>query len=123
MKSFIATNNKVLVEGLTVQAYVGLHAPERDELQTVVIDISCETQSPEVADDDLSNSADYLPVLDAVRDIAVSKKRRLIETFAEEIAEVCFAQEHVVCTTVSVRKPQKFPQVEAVGVTRTFTRA
>jgi 7,8-dihydroneopterin aldolase/epimerase/oxygenase len=112
----------VQIEGLEIPAHVGLNAPERDVLQTIVIDITCTLRSPAVPNDDLSQSADYVPIVAAVRELVTNKRRRLIETLAEEIAEVCFEQQHVVCCEIRISKPQKLPSTRAVGVTRTFTK-
>jgi dihydroneopterin aldolase len=115
-----SSETKVVVEGLLVEAYVGLHDPEMETLQPIQIDLCCELIKPEVPHDDIRETFDYFPVIEEIRILAKEKKRRLIETFGEEIATLCFAYEGVGKVTVSVRKPRKFPQVEAVGVTRTF---
>lgn len=120
--SFHPTQTRVFVEDLKIEAYVGHLAPERDQLQTVSIDISCIIQNPEVPDDELLNTFDYIPLVEEIRGIALSRKRRLIETFAEEIAELCFVHAHVQNVVVSIRKPNKLPGVAAVGTQRTFER-
>jgi 7,8-dihydroneopterin aldolase/epimerase/oxygenase len=112
----------VHIEGLEIPAHVGLHAPERDVLQTVVIDITCTLDLPQITNDDLSQSADYVPIVQSVKELAQEKRRRLIETFAEEIADVCFLQPHVARCEIRINKPQKLPGTRAVGITRTFTK-
>jgi 7,8-dihydroneopterin aldolase/epimerase/oxygenase len=116
------TKTLVLVEGFRVDGYVGHQAPERKVLQPIDLDIVCTLTDPEVSDDELENSFDYIPLLDTLRALAQHHPRRLIETFAEEIARECFACTRVADVTVSVRKPNKFPGVAAVGTTRHFTR-
>ncbi len=115
-----ATETIVRVEGLLVEAYVGLHDPEMDTLQPIVIDVHATLLNPSVGNDDIQNTFDYHPVTDEIRALATQQKRRLIETFAEEIAGLCFTRQGVQAVTVTVRKPRKFPQIDAVGVTRTF---
>lgn len=117
-----ATQTTVLVEGLRVEALVGHLAPERRTSQPIDIDIACTLADPEVSDEKLVQTFDYVPVLNRVRDIASSHSRRLIETLAEEIARECFTCLRVTSVVVSVRKPNKFPGVAAVGVTRIFER-
>lgn len=117
-----AAETNVLVEELLVEAYVGLHAPERDQLQPIAIDITCTLTEPHISGDDLSLTFDYVPVVEQVRKLAIGQKRRLIETLAEEIAALCLADSRVRSVVVSVRKPHKFSDVRAVGVTRTFQR-
>ena len=119
---FSSTHTCIEVKDLRIEAYVGLHGDERDHPQTVSISIECTLEHPEVPGDDLSHSCDYIPIMEEVRVLALSKRRRLIETFAEEIAGICFQNTNVKSVLVSVQKPHKFPSVEAVGTTRTFER-
>lgn len=120
--AFRATETTVFVEGFRVDALVGHLAPERRVLQPIDISISCTLSDPAVPNESLARSFDYVPILDRVRALAIKRPRRLIETFAEEIAAECFACARVRTVVVSVRKPNKFPGVDAVGVTRTFER-
>ena len=117
-----AVSTEVFVEGFRVATYIGLHDPEMLSLQPIVIELRCTLQNPEITNDDIEQTFTYVPILEQVRILATQKKRRLIETFAKEIAEVCFADPKVVRVVVSVRKPDKFPAVDAVGTTRTFER-
>lgn len=117
-----STSTVVHVEDLHLEAYVGLHAPEREQLQTVAVDVSCTLEEPRVMDDDLAQSVDYIPIVEKVKALALTRKRRLIETFAEEIAEACFENARVKSVVVSVRKPYKLPGTRSVGITRTFEK-
>jgi 7,8-dihydroneopterin aldolase/epimerase/oxygenase len=122
MIGFTCANTTVFVSKLQIPAYVGLHAPERDALQMVEIDITCTLKNANAEGDDLSQSVDYVPAVEAVRALALQKRRRLIETLAEEIAVECFMQENTKSCEVSIRKPHKLPGTSSVGITRTFTR-
>lgn len=119
---FSPTATIVLVEGFRVDALVGHLAPERRTLQPIDLDIACTLGDPDVPNEQLGRSFDYVPILDRIRELAVSRPRRLIETLAEEIAAECFTCSRVSSVVVSVRKPNKFPGVAAVGVTRSFER-
>ena len=117
------TETVVHVTGLEVPAFVGLHIEERQVPQTVVIDIECVLRRPVVQNDDLSESVDYMPIVNAVRTLASYCQRKLIESLAEEIAVVCFKNKHVHECRIRIRKPRKFPDCAFVGVTRTFKRS
>ena len=117
-----STQTTIHIEDLRLNAYVGLHAPERDQLQVVAIDITCILTDPNVPNDDLERTVDYVPIVEQVQTLAINRKRRLIETFAEEIADVCFKNALAQSVIVSIRKPNKLPAVAAVGITRTFER-
>lgn len=116
------TQTTIHIEDLRLDAYVGLHAPERDQLQAIAIDITCTIADAAVPEDDLERTVDYVPIIEEVRKLASAHKRCLIETLAEEIAAVCFGNARAKSVLVSVRKPHKLPAVAAVGITRTFER-
>lgn len=120
--SIFSTHTVVLIEDFHLETFIGELEPERNQPQVVSVSIACSLRKPDVPDDNLANSFDYVPIVEEVRTRAVRHKRRLIETFAEEIAEICFANSLVKATTVSVRKPHKFPAISAVGTQRTFER-
>ncbi|MES2931487.1 MAG: dihydroneopterin aldolase [Patescibacteria group bacterium] len=120
--AYLCTGTSVHIEGLIVSAYVGWGTKERSHSQNVRIDILLELDEASTLDERLQSTVDYVPVAEAVRLLAATKRRRLIETLAEEIAETCFRNANTQRATVSVRKPQKLPNSDAVGITRTFIR-
>lgn len=117
-----AVQTTVCIHGLQVTAYVGLANVERRQSQTVLVDVMCELASPDITKDEMTCSVNYAPIAQRIREIAKENTRKLIETFADEIAEVCFEYALVSRVTVSVRKPYKLQGSEAVGVTRIFER-
>lgn len=117
-----AKKTVIHIKGLSIPALVGLHAPERESLQTVYIDIDCTLAEPEVFGEDLANSIDYAPIVEQIRSACVYRERRLVETLAREIADICFKHPHAAEVRVTVLKPKKLPGCEAVGVTTTFAR-
>ena len=115
-------STQILIEGLLVPTWIGHRQPERNEQQNILVNITCELRFPSVPSEKLAGSVDYGPIVNTIKTIAGERKRRLIETFAEEIAEICFENTNVLRATISVRKPHKLPQVAAVGCTRIFER-
>lgn len=114
----------VFVEGLALSCYVGVPDEERNTPQTVLIDIACTARSPRVEGDEIDATVDYAPIVRKVRALGVStRKRKLIETLAEEIAAICFEDSRVAIAEVTIRKPRKLPDCDAVGVRRTFERS
>lgn len=110
----------VYVERLDLLAYVGIGAKERRMPQRVVIDLCCQVDLG--AQDELSATFDYAPVVKEVKSLCLENDRKLIETLAQEIARACFADARVTKVRVSVAKPRKLPGCDAVGTTRTFRR-
>lgn len=119
---FFCSETWVRVQGLEVIALVGLHAEERSVPQVVVVSVDCRLSIAEVYSDDLAQTSDYAPFVAEIRRLACAHPRRLIETLAEEIAEVCFADPRVSTAVVRVDKPHKLAGCSSVGVTRTFVK-
>ena len=121
---FTSTGTTVFIENLELRCRVGKHAPERKTLQTVIVDVACEVSPAAISSDFMRASVDYVPIVSGIKALGdESKSRKLIETLAEEIAKICFQDPKVSKATITIRKPKKLPGVEAVGVTRTFTRS
>ena len=118
-----STHTTVRVDDLRIEAFVGQGAPERSQPQVVSISIASTLADPAVRNDDLAESFDYVPIISHIKELALARPRKLIETFAEEIAEACLANARVKTVVVSVRKPHKLPAVAAVGIERTFERS
>ena len=122
-RNFVGAEARVFVENLRLTAYVGVGRLERQDPQVVVVGISCELMERAFEKDEISATLDYVPIVKAVRVLALNSERRLLETFAQEIAAVCFESPKVGKATVTVRKPNKLPGCDAVGITRVFVRA
>ena len=120
--SIHSTRTTVHVDDLRIEAFVGQGAPERSQPQVVSISIVSTLTDPEVRNDNLEESFDYVPIVNQIKELALARSRKLIETLAEEIAEIVLANVRVKSVIVSVRKPHKLPAVAAVGIERTFER-
>lgn len=103
----VRKRNEVFVTNLEVQAHIGIDSDERDETQPLIIEIVCYPFSPLVPRDDLAYVIDYRPICEQVVRRAIEHKRDLIETFAYEVAVICFNNPQVESCTVSVTKPKK----------------
>ncbi len=119
---FTPAEAQVHIQDLSILAFVGLLPAERNEAQRILIDIDCTLKNPAVEREKLSTSVDYVPIVEAVRELCIAKRRMLIETLAEEIAAVCFAQQPAHSVRIRIRKPHKVQQCEAVGISRVFIR-
>lgn len=118
----VCTETVVLIDQLQVSAHVGQFADERNTVQIVFIDIECVLKEPEVRGDTISQTVDYMPITNCVRNLGKNRKRVLVEMFAEEIAEHCLAFQNVKECRITIRKPNKVAKCRSVGTTRTFTR-
>ena len=59
---------------------------------------------------------DYERVANAVRDLIAAGHVKLVETLAEQVAQVCLADPRVQTARVRVEKLDILPEAESVGV-------
>ncbi|MCX8103273.1 MAG: dihydroneopterin aldolase [Candidatus Bipolaricaulota bacterium] len=91
----------------------GVHEEERERGQLFAIDVEIEFDFPNR--DDLAETVDYVRVIERVREINNASSFRLIETFAQKIAEEILKSFRQV-RRVSVRVKKLKPSL-AAGIT------
>lgn len=96
---------EIHIEGLRVPTRVGVPDEERATAQDVAI---CVTMVPERAmvglGDTIGKTVDYFAVSERVAAIASEGERKLIETLAEDVAEVLLREFALESVIVEVRK-------------------
>ncbi|MDO8599777.1 MAG: dihydroneopterin aldolase [bacterium] len=114
------TQSTVIIRGLAVRAHVGVGALERRAPQTVVVDVEIQLRDPSIARDHMSASVNYAAVVRCIEETAIMERVVLLETLAEHIASHILEDERVADVTITITKPRKIPNCDAVGVRRTF---
>jgi len=116
----------VFVNGLTVQAHLGIHPHEKAQPQRVVISIDLAVEDPHapsgIGPDELPRVVDYGAVAETARRIARSGHTRLAETLAERIATALLEDIRVLRASVKIEKPDVLTDVISVGVVVERTR-
>lgn len=102
--------------GITLQVNIGIHDAEKAGPQRLLIDLEYDVIEPAGADDTLAGRLNYDEVRDAVERIATSRHFNLQETLCRQIMASLFAHREIVRARVSSRKPDIYPDVDAVGV-------
>ncbi|MDT7526269.1 MULTISPECIES: dihydroneopterin aldolase [Idiomarinaceae] len=113
--------DKVFVEGLVVDAYIGVYDWEHESTQPLVLDLTMAWDNAKAArSEDLADALDYDSLSKAVTALIQQRPRALIETVAEEVAELILTHFKVPQVTVKVGKPQavKAARQTAVEITR-----
>ncbi len=116
--------DRITLEGLFVQAGIGVYPHEHGIEQRLVIDVAVETDVREAARAGaLGASVDYDAHARLCREVARSQHHDLIETVAEKIADRVLALPRVARVRVRVEKPGAVPDARAVAVelTRPWT--
>ena len=102
--------------GLSVQASIGIHSAERAAPQRILIDLDYDVRQPRGHADEIAEVLDYDGVREEVARIARDRHFNLQETLCREILESLIARSPVLRARVSTRKPDVYPDCEAVGV-------
>lgn len=110
--------DKVLIEGLRVNAVIGVFEWERQIEQPVLIDLvmSVDTRAAALSDD-IQDAVNYALVAEQVAELTKSLKSQLLETLANKMAELILNNFSTVQTVqVKVKKPLAVKGAQAVGI-------
>lgn len=116
--------DKVLIEGLRVNAVIGVFEWERQIEQPVLIDLvmSVDTRAAALSDD-IQDAVNYALVAEQVAELTKSLKPQLLETLANKMAELILNNFSAVQTVqVKVKKPLAVKGAHAVGIEITRER-
>ena len=95
----------ILIEQLELAAHIGVPAAERITAQRLTATLRMEVvRDFRELNDDISKTVDYFAVCAAIKALAAERPRRLIETFAEEIAAAVLRDFAVAAVEVELRK-------------------
>jgi len=113
---------KVFVRALRVEAWIGVYDHEHGRRQPLVIDVELDVAASHC--ERLGDTVNYETVGESARAIAAEGHIDLVETFAERLAQACFADSRVTRARVRVEKPLALaPHAAAAGVEITAVRA
>lgn len=110
--------DKVLIEGLRVNAVIGVFEWERQIEQPVLIDLvmSVDTRAAALSDD-IQDAVNYALVAEQAAELTKSLKPQLLETLANKMAEMILNNFSTVQTVqVKVKKPLAVKGAQAVGI-------
>jgi len=109
--------DKVIIKNLLARGIIGVRDWERKRAQDILINITLFTDIRRAAEtDDINNCADYSEVTKKVQAHAESAGRFTVEALANDLANICLAQNNVQRVIVRVEKPTAVRFAESVGV-------
>ena len=99
------------LQGLRVDCIVGIYAHERQTRQPVIMDIDLDYDfAAAAASDAIADAVDYDGVAGGITELVQRKAFQLIETMAEETAEMLLDRlPHVRRVRLEIRKPDAVP--------------
>jgi 7,8-dihydroneopterin aldolase/epimerase/oxygenase len=109
--------HKMFVRDLVLDAFVGVHAFEREARQRIRINLAMDViDRPGAAGDKLDNVVNYEDIVVGVRALVAERHVNLIETLAERIAALVLEDRRVRKVAVRVEKLDIFHDAAGVGV-------
>ena len=109
--------DRVLIEGLAVDAVIGVYDWERGISQRLLIDLELAWDNRVPGEsDDLTHALDYAAVCDAVIAHFRGHQPQLLEVAAEALAGKLREDFGVPWLRLTIRKPGILPQARSVGV-------
>ena len=109
--------DKVIIKNLLARGIIGVRDWERKRAQDILINITLYTDTIRAAEtDDINDCADYSEVTKKVLAHAESTARFTVEALANDLADICLAQNNVRRVIVRVEKPTAVRFAESVGV-------
>lgn len=109
--------DKVIIEGLKVDAVIGVFDWEKQVQQPLIFDFElgwCIRQA--AATDDLSYALDYGAVTEFVERFVGEQQFELLESLLELMAQQLQQQFSIPWLRIRVTKPAVVPQAQAVGI-------
>lgn len=101
----VITMDKICLQGLTFYAKHGVYAEEKLHEQPFRVDLELSLDTREAAaHDDLALSVDYAKLYGQVRELVEHRSFALLETLAEQLAELALSAERVQAVRVRVEK-------------------
>lgn len=109
--------DKIIIRQLQLETRIGLLPWEQESRQRVLVDLDIATDITAAAvADDIEGTVNYAEVCDRVAILADREKFKLIETLAEQIAQLVLRDFSAARVTVTVNKVDVLPQVASVGI-------
>lgn len=106
----------VKIRGLEVATFIGVPDEERAEQQVLKVDVDMEPKKGfRQLEDEIEGGVDYYQVSLRIKALALEKPRKLIETLAEDLAEMIKREFLVDSVRVEIEK-YILPDTDSVGV-------
>ena len=110
--------DKIFLTGLRTDAVIGIYDWEREIRQLLIVDLEMATDIRKAsATDDIQYTLNYKSISDRVIAFVTDSSFGLIETLAEQIAEIVRVEFDVCWVRVTVHKPDAIEAAIDLGVT------
>ena len=110
-------NDIVLIQGLALEASIGVFDWEKKIKQRLVFDLelSCDFSKASVSDD-IQDAVNYAQVCEEIENILSKKHYQLLEFLAEKISSHLFETFQIASLKLTIFKPEAVAKTQQVGV-------
>jgi dihydroneopterin aldolase len=123
VKDAAAGTDRIELRGLRAHGRHGVYPDEREQGQTFVVDLTLHLDlRPAAQTDDVGHTVHYGELGQRVVGLVAGEPVALIETLAQQVADVCLSYERVAAVTVTVHKPEAPVGVPFDDVSVTISR-
>lgn len=107
----------VFIQGLELLCSIGIHDHEKQTPQRIVVTVDMSVRKiSTVLNDNHENVVCYETVVNQIRTLVSHGHVNLVETMADNIADICLQNKRVTKVTVRVEKPDIISDVASVGI-------
>lgn len=107
----------VFIDGLEIETIIGIYDWEREVKQRVRIDLQMAWDNkPAAQSESIEKALNYKAVCDRLIDFISASEFLLVETMAENIADILMTEFSVPWLQLKLAKPTAIPQASGVGV-------
>jgi dihydroneopterin aldolase len=108
---------RMFIRDLVLSCSIGAYPEERLRPQRVRFNVDLRVRAPnEALEDDLVKVVSYDAITEGIRRLIGNGHINLVETLAEQIADMCLADPRVIAAAVRVEKLDVEPAAAGVGV-------
>ena len=112
---------RVFVRALRIEAQIGVYDHEHGRGQPLVIDVQLDIAAAHC--EHIADTVNYESIVAMARAVAAERHWKLVEAFAERLAESCLADDRVERVLIRIEKPEALaPDAAAAGVEIVMTR-
>ena len=116
-KAKIKNTYKILINELTLDAFVGIHDFEKKKKQKISISLSLDVNDNiSGVKHKIENFVSYEHIVADIKSLLKKGHIDLLETLGEKIVDLCFKDERVLTIKVKLEKLEVFKETSSVGI-------
>ena len=109
--------DKIIIRDLLTRGRIGISEAERSASQDILINAELYTDTRKAASSDsIEDCVNYSTIAKKILALAENNRRKTVEAFAQDIADLCLSHELVRKVKVRVEKTSAVRFTKAVGV-------